>query len=69
MGTTLEAWVVERIKLSPKRKGARSNNTLTYCMGLSNVVISELLGQNTTIDPFPHTLSLSIHVCILLSII
>jgi hypothetical protein len=55
--------------VSPKREGARSNNTLTYCMGLSNVVIFELLGQNTTTDPFPHTSSLSIPVCILWSII
>jgi len=49
--------------------GARSNNTVTYCMGLSNVVIFELLGQNTTTDPFPHTSSLSIPVCIFWSII
>jgi hypothetical protein len=27
-----------------KKEGARSNNTLTYYMGLSNVVIAELLG-------------------------
>jgi hypothetical protein len=55
--------------LSPKREGARSNNTLTYCMGLSNVVMFELLGQNTTTDPFLHTSSLSIPICILWSII
>jgi len=54
---------------SPKREGARSNNTLTYCMGLCNVVMSELLGQNITTDPFPHTSSLSIPVCILWSIV
>jgi len=48
-----------------KREGARSNNTLTYYMGLSNVVIYELLGLNTTTDPFPHTSSLSVPVCIL----
>jgi hypothetical protein len=54
--------------LIPKREGALSNNTLTYYMGLSNVVISELLGQNTPTDPFPHASSLNIPVCILWSI-
>jgi hypothetical protein len=48
-----------------KKEGARPNNTLSYCMGLSNIAISELLGQNTTTDPFPHTSSLSIPVYIL----
>jgi hypothetical protein len=38
-----------------KREGARSNNTLTYCMGLSNIVISELLGQNTTTAHISHS--------------
>ncbi len=50
-----------------KREGARPNNTMSYCKGLSNVVIYELLWQNTTTDPFPHTSSLSIPVCILWS--
>jgi hypothetical protein len=38
-------------------------------MGLSTDVMSELLGQNTNTDPFPHTSSLSMLVCILCSII
>jgi hypothetical protein len=59
----------EKRRCHQKKEGARSNNTLTYCMGLSNVVMSELLGQNTTTDPFPCTSSLSIPVCILWSII
>jgi hypothetical protein len=51
--------------LIPKKEGARLNNTLTYYMGLSNIAIFELLGQNTTTNPFLHTSSLSIPVYIL----
>jgi hypothetical protein len=38
-------------------------------MGLSDHVMSELLGQHTNTDPFPHTLSLSMLVGILCSTI
>jgi hypothetical protein len=55
------------IDCNQKREGARPNNTLSYCKGLNNVLISELLRQNTTTDPFPHTSSLSILVYILWS--
>jgi hypothetical protein len=33
------------------------NNTLIVPGSLSNVVISDLMRQTTTTDPFPHTLS------------
>jgi hypothetical protein len=36
-------------------------------MGLSDHVMSELLGQYMNTDPFPHILSLSMPVCILCS--
>ncbi len=52
-------------KCNQKREGARPNNTLTVCLSLNNLVISELLIQNTTTDPFPLTSSPSLPVYIL----
>ncbi len=58
------SWVHSWLGCNQKKEGERPNNTLTICMGLGNLVISELLQQNTTTDPFPHTSSLSISICI-----
>ncbi len=40
------------LALIPKREGARPNNTLIYFRDLNNLVVSDLLRQDITTDPF-----------------